>query len=295
LTGKVIRQLEISLAPSLKGVNIEITGTSGVELAPFPIPSVSQGIAQTVFAAAADPFGSAQVLMSGDFSGTRVDELIDTRETTLGEDVLRALFAFETIRSAQASLRRDQNLRQKIIALSIASGVLCSETAFIGFSNEVFRERSRLHFGGISRSSGRGRKSSGAPVRGVQCAKEPRTAPRSFFTCSAPPASVDCCDVNTSPPAPSDALLELIALQSIDGSWRIAEKVEKISGGAVVMAGELEEAVFATALAIAILRKRFSEQSAQWAMIERKAIRWLSRHTPDAEQIIAGLSAQLGV
>jgi hypothetical protein len=59
-------------------------------------------------------------LISGEFLGERIDEVVESHEVG-------------------ASLRKNPTLRAKIIKLSIESGVLCKETAFVGFSNEVFQ------------------------------------------------------------------------------------------------------------------------------------------------------------
>jgi hypothetical protein len=91
--------------------------------------------------------------------------------------------------------------------------------------------------------------------------------------------------------APSDPMLALIELQEFQGSWSEVKKVQDASGVVVECPSELSGRpdVFATALAIAILRKHFQSRESQWRMIERKAQKWLSTQGVDAEGVIAQL------
>jgi hypothetical protein len=67
--------------------------------------------------------------------------------------------------------------------------------------------------------------------------------------------------------------------------------VQKVCGVDLKCPGELKGRVdvFATTLAIAILRKIFQDRENQWKMIERKAKQWVSTQGFDAERIIAEL------
>jgi hypothetical protein len=85
-----------------------------------------------------NPSGQVGILISGDLLGERIDQVVESQEDGVGEEVLKAVFGYETIRKSETSLRKDPTLRTKIIQLSIESGVLWRETAFVGFSNEVF-------------------------------------------------------------------------------------------------------------------------------------------------------------
>jgi hypothetical protein len=138
LSGKVIGQLEASLLPGMSDVRVEVAGHDGIEFAPFPLPSLFPMIAQTIIGAGSESIGETQVLISGDFGGSHVDEVICLRETALNESILRALFAFETIGTLERVKGSDSTStsadRVRLVRLSIESGVLCSATAFVGFS-----------------------------------------------------------------------------------------------------------------------------------------------------------------
>jgi hypothetical protein len=138
LTGKVIEQLEASVRPALSDVSVEVAGVDGIELAPFPLPALSAAVAQTVFGRAPRPLGDVTVLVSGDAGGECFDSAVVGRDSGIVEGVLGALFAYETIKLNENKAGSNSALRDKMIRLSIESGVLCSQTAFVGFSNEVF-------------------------------------------------------------------------------------------------------------------------------------------------------------
>jgi hypothetical protein len=79
-------------------------------------------------------------------------------------------------------------------------------------------------------------------------------------------------------------VLELIALQTVDGYWASAEQLQTAAGLHVDCPSDLAgiPSVFATVLAIAILRTRFLDRKSQWRMIERKALRWLAGQLDNA-------------
>jgi hypothetical protein len=91
----------------------------------------------------------------------------------------------------------------------------------------------------------------------------------------------------------------VLALQQFDGSWADASALSKAGNvTAKAWAGVLEQAngasIFATSLAIAILRTKASERQASWALIERKALEWLSAHgVSEVEELIERAIASL--
>jgi hypothetical protein len=106
VTGKIIGQLEVSLRGALTNVAIELEGVDdAIEIAPFPIPSISAAIAQTIFGSCQSPFGQRRVLISGDLLGERIDDVVESREAVVGEEVLKALFAYETIKTNEEKER----------------------------------------------------------------------------------------------------------------------------------------------------------------------------------------------
>jgi hypothetical protein len=90
-------------------------------------------------------------------------------------------------------------------------------------------------------------------------------------------------------------MLPLIGLQDVTGAWTDPAKVQALCGVTMscptVLAGN--QTAFATALAIALLRRVYIGHQSQWLMIERKALLWLTKQAIDAEAVIAELARQL--
>jgi hypothetical protein len=77
-------------------------------------------------------------------------------------------------------------------------------------------------------------------------------------------------------------MLAAIALQRLGGAWGDAEGLQAVCGVRVECPGELAgNSAFATALAVALLRKRFADRRSKWTMIKRKALRWLAQQVAD--------------
>jgi hypothetical protein len=77
------------------------------------------------------------------------------------------------------------------------------------------------------------------------------------------------------------SVAELVALQGIDGAWPDVDAVVAAAGKAIPPFAELARikqaaAAFATILALALLRKRYSGERDVWRMIERKGLNWLA-------------------
>jgi hypothetical protein len=213
LPGKVIAQLEASLRPRMTRVAIEVSRPGTIEFAPFPLPQVTPLLPQTVFGAAPELFGTGQVLLSGWLAGKQVDEAICTRETTIGETGLRALFALEKIRIFEHCHKDDDDMRSQIVRLSVESGVLCRETAFVGFSPRKPRPvvTSRLRspracgLWGMKRTGSSD--SATIPVRPIAMDNDRRV--------------VDM---------PQDRMLGLVGLQGFDGCWADPQAIQKALG-----------------------------------------------------------------
>jgi lysylphosphatidylglycerol synthetase-like protein (DUF2156 family) len=88
--------------------------------------------------------------------------------------------------------------------------------------------------------------------------------------------------------------MSIVKLQEIDGSWTDAGAVSGAAHVTFVKPADASDAVFATLLALAILRKKASEKKASWGLVEEKALGWLaSKGVTDAESQIAAIAASL--
>jgi hypothetical protein len=94
--GKVIGQPQAPRSPALTNVSIEMAGGGQIEFAVFPIQPISPAVAHPVFGPSQTTLRQARVPVSGDLWGERIDEVVECHKTGVGEDVLLALFAYET-------------------------------------------------------------------------------------------------------------------------------------------------------------------------------------------------------
>jgi hypothetical protein len=160
LSLKVIPQLELSLQPTIADLSVHIENHEALQLAPFPLTNVTPDVASTFFVRTGQPFeGSQSVLITGQYLGESADVAVESQQNQEMGRCLRALFAFESIRSLEREIRINGSqageLRERCVVLSIESGVLCSETAFVGFSPFVVRRQAPMRsYGGPRRSGG---------------------------------------------------------------------------------------------------------------------------------------------
>jgi hypothetical protein len=85
----------------------------------------------------------------------------------------------------------------------------------------------------------------------------------------------------------------ITSLQTIKGFWKDAGKLGKLLGVPKIAAFpqlqnvEDENSIFASVLALAILRKTFSSNRASWSLIEEKCLNWLASQNVDSEALIS--------
>jgi hypothetical protein len=307
LSLKVIPQLELSLLPSITGVNIHIEGHDSIEISPFPIGNITPNISSTFFVRSSSPFSPSQsVLVTGQYIDESTDTVVETRPAELE---LIPLFAFESLRCLERDIKLGRGnldeLRSRAVTLSVESGVLCSETAFVGFSEKIYRVNacearccSARHYG----CCGFKAKACGAPMR---LGAVPAPPPQARCYAAPPPGMVCYEGVSLSrgmrAPVPVAAVFkfrDVTDRQEIDGSWKNATLLLDRVGGAIQVFPELDgvdraDEIFATIVALAILRAKCMENAAAWRMIEGKAVRWLKARGVDFEPLIARAVAGL--
>jgi hypothetical protein len=335
LSATVISQLELSRQPAVENVNILIEDHSDVQVTPHPIGSITPHIAFPIYLRSNHDFADdLTILLTGNYLATQIDHIIETGENCENNEsisrCLRALFAFETIRSLEQRIGRglsqEANLREQCISVSLESGVLCRETAFVGFSNGKYQSLQmsdgRGFFGVVPcpsarRSLGAAAARKGTPARrslGAAAARKgtPFKCDRSIGDrakrggplrsqhnggadtqggrCPTSGPSVDQTEETDNPWHTLD-LRRVTSLQSLDGSWQDVQAlfnfVERRIDPFPALPGDAEgNAIFATIVALAVLRVKFQHRAAAWRMIERKALTWLSGRCDDFEEMI---------
>ena len=116
----------------------------------------------------------------------------------------------------------------------------------------------------------------GAMSYAMESAPLPPPAPRATFAASPKPTS-----------KPTDTLTSLIAAQQVNGSWALNSAFAQLVGKSL---SDLESAcpieckeesanVWATVLAVSLLRARYSSQQDEWELIAMKAESWLKKQS----------------
>jgi hypothetical protein len=94
------------------------------------------------------------------------------------------------------------------------------------------------------------------------------------------------------------SLRDVTSLQLIDGSWEnvqelfdlVGRRIQKVAALSAIDEGKR---IFATIVAVAILRGKFPARAAAWSLIEEKALAWLSGRCPGSEVLIDEAVRQL--
>jgi hypothetical protein len=140
LSEMVISQLELSLQPGLTQAALNVADHDAIEITPFPIRPIFPGVASSLFVRGSTPFdGEPQLLLTGDFGNDPAEFVIEGECDPSLERCLMALFAFASLNAFERGAQGNQEVIDRCVALSIESGVLCSHTAFVGFSEGIHR------------------------------------------------------------------------------------------------------------------------------------------------------------
>jgi hypothetical protein len=146
LTPTVMQQFHSSLAGHLVNIQFHVSGHDDLEISPFPILPISKAVSSTIYIKCHEAFdGSESILVSGDLGQEHRDIPIETRHLGLEPGLLYCLYAYETLRCLERDMTRHRDLISELstrcVQLSVSSGVLCNETAFVGVSNKVYIQR----------------------------------------------------------------------------------------------------------------------------------------------------------
>jgi hypothetical protein len=130
---KVIPQLALSFVATKK-VEVEPVGAESLEVSPYPVPSLTPGVALTFFVRGSGPVEG--VVING-------EQLRRTGEAGPLGHALLPLFAYETLAQFESEEKKgkkgaEEQQEAVLVQLSVESGVLCSRTAFVGASERVY-------------------------------------------------------------------------------------------------------------------------------------------------------------
>jgi hypothetical protein len=306
LSEQVINQLSRSLCPSVTNVSVHVSGSESFEISPFPLLPISPGVSSVFFVKGSGFVGGlGDMMVSGTFRGSSVDEVVRYGGDSDFGTSLGALFAYESLRCLDRQIRQGSrgsgdisSLKSRSIELSISSGVLCDYTAFVGVSEKIYREKpepvERMMRCCCSRPMACCCCRAAAPCRNCCCCD--------CCSDSDDDMPCDCCCSYAAlaprkraraPSPPKDEEFSLKAVtsrQTFQGYWSDVDSLIKFIGAPIEVFPEVSGLgceVFATILAIALLRKRLMNSHGSWSMIEAKAVRYLGQHSIDIEGLIS--------
>jgi hypothetical protein len=254
LSMKVIPDLELSIEPAIANVGIHVESHEQAEICPYPLSIITPNVGFRFYVRSDSEIQpGAGVLITG----TCLDEGVEApMKTESGEAMARcisALFAFESIGSLEAAIDFGsgdvEQLKQRCVLESLESGILCRETAFVGFSNR-------------------------------ECVRGPQQIPLCATGCYFPPPD---------PPFSLKDVVSLQSIngswQEVEPLFELMET--RVPEFAALSSHAEARAVFATIVGLAILRVIFPKKAAAWRMVEAKALKWLTHRGVDNETLIA--------
>jgi hypothetical protein len=141
VSSKVIPQHQTSLSGLLTEVSVHVAEDSSINIAPFPILPISQCVSSTVFVKLSEPIESRTgVLVSGDYCCDRQDFVIESHPARIDTTLLYSLYAYEALWCLERDVSHP-DVFAKCVNLSVSSGVLCKESAFVGVSQQPVHRR----------------------------------------------------------------------------------------------------------------------------------------------------------
>jgi hypothetical protein len=324
---KVMAQLGCAVSKSMDGIEIHIEGINNFETVPSPIPSVENKTPLTILLNTTKSNG--EILVTGNLQGELID-LSPTEYRDSGvDDCLFALFAFENMKILQHGIGRitKDDKERKCVRLSIASGVLCRYTAFVGIDERATPERFRLPVKNMTGKIICLKVNSCTRVEDVKrmiCDREGIHPDYQFLTASGSKQMMDGYTLGQCGIRPGDvvhlicryrgggegrkqidvSLEGLIGLLDPAGYWTDAGAIRKLldpENSCEVdyvfrrFEKDMEDPkVCATVLAIAVLRRLLDSKRQLWIMVETKALEWLRKWGVDAKSLIEWTAGDVG-
>ena len=300
-TGKVIPQLEASFSCAISNVSIHIEGHDDVVFSETPLCPISvDGETHVIVKSSKHFTGDETVLVNGCYGDENVDIAVSGSQSFSKDDpslgkVLEVLFNYNVLRGLcrrMNSAESTESLKEQIIMLSKASGLLCPFTSFVGCSTQRYRtQRESLH----------------RPITGdlqdvearLKAAMASCCSQRLIFMSAGSEISLQCSGGTSlakgfgaaapekEPAKQQFTFHSVTVLQNLRGYWddistllsetgkqgiEVPSDISSISG----IAADDKSRAFNTVFAIAVLRHLFMSSHSSWKLVEKKAISWLS-------------------
>ncbi|KAM6451927.1 von Willebrand factor A domain-containing protein 5A-like [Liasis olivaceus] len=306
MQAKALQSLKKALQPAVTGISLSWELPPGFEatLVGSGPQVIFQGQRCLIYAQI-----HGQLQTSGSREGTAVVRYNFQNETPT-ETIKFSLRLEKTDRlpvhrlAAQALLQELEEAKEKVeekrrlaLETSLNSGVVCSQTAYVGVNTELgkpvqgplFHRDIPLPLRGCSNILSNPAVLPGGSVAFGRPPQYTRQKPTSAMRCAPPAVKMgNLCHAGfkAREPAPSHAkeeespLLKLVSLQNADGSWPQGSALATLLGlSEAEISGKapahVAPNIWATVLAILWLHLNAAEQKDEWELLEGKAIHWL--------------------
>ena len=346
ISDKLIPQLKSSLQPNISSIEIHFEGedNDSFELSPYPIPFINWNGSYVVYVRKRknnnnkDTYKNG-ILITGVYDDESIDipveeihQLSNVEEDKFGfaygkniSNAILPLFAFSFLKNIELKYNKKEipdEVKAKAIEFSIASGVLCKYTGYVGMTelpnksleylddpfaamshnkaayNDPFSSSSRKQsdpYDPFATAISQNKAASDDPFSSSQiqkCTDDP------FSSSSQKQAPIKELEIPN-----KCELITLVRNQKANGYWDDLNAVKNIAGINIDRIDEIqlpdkniEKKCIATIFAIAAMRANYSKEKNSWIMIEQKAISWLKKTLPDVdiEKVISKIVLCLG-
>ncbi|XP_041919250.1 von Willebrand factor A domain-containing protein 5A-like isoform X3 [Alosa sapidissima] len=317
---KVMQSLRYALQPAVKDISVHWNLPDGVSVTTLspPLKVLFHGQRALLYAQlkgenAANPEGSVTIqynLLEETVKNQLSFCLRPTGDTGV---TLHRLGARTLIRSLEMEERaagpEAKALREKLLQLSLQSGVSCTHTAFIAIHKGSGQtvQGPLLHrtvptpgmFFSASMPPGALRALSRCSMPMLK--STPRMAPMRKMAKMAPMARMAAAPpMPPEPESPTDPLLQLISLQKASGSWEMESSMAKVLKKTddeldKLMPVGVDKAVWATVLALIWLYGFRLDARGEWQFVAMKAASWIQAQKVDCvSQCVQAGNALLG-
>uniref|UniRef100_A0A672LR19 von Willebrand factor A domain-containing protein 5A-like n=1 Tax=Sinocyclocheilus grahami TaxID=75366 RepID=A0A672LR19_SINGR len=294
---KVMQSLRFALQPAVDNISVDWTVPEGVtvDMLSPPINTLFQGQRALIYAQIkGQSSGQTEgaVTMKYRLNDQPVTNQLQftlkpTEDTGLTIHRLAARSVIRSLELEERAGRADaENIRRRIVELSVQAGVSSVHTAFIGVNKDskqtvkgpLLQRRVPVPLCLNPRTlSGRLFQSLGA-----KCEKA--LPPLVNFAILSTTKSPEFCDLREQAEPQKDPLLQLVSLQKASGCWELNASLAAVFGKTedeVTNQKAVDGSVWATVLALIWLYAFKSDQQDEWQFVAMKAASWIRSQKPN--------------
>uniref|UniRef100_A0A3B5QJ71 von Willebrand factor A domain-containing protein 5A-like n=1 Tax=Xiphophorus maculatus TaxID=8083 RepID=A0A3B5QJ71_XIPMA len=267
---KVMQSLRFAMQPAVNDISVSWDlpkGVSATVLSP-PITAIFQGQRSLIYAQLTGPEADGSVTVKYSLAGHPSQNQLhfNLKPAEDSELTVHRLAARTVIRSMESEERtrrghQDEEMKKKVVELSIQSGVSSCFTAFIAVN-----------------------KDSGKAVQGPLVRRNVPTVDHLMdpliklfhFTGDGDLDSGRSARSAAEPPQPhKDPLLQLVSLQNASGSWMLHEALAAVLGKTKEEVEKVNNEVWASILALIWLHGFKMDAKEEWELLAMKAASWI--------------------